>query len=286
MAGCRCDACKSANVRHYHERQRKIAEQESEVRPSGPPIPGTLIRAGRVYKILRCPGANGKRCVVKGKAWLRGAEVCRLCVARATVWDGLVPADRARKHLLDLQAKGVGTRSIAAACSVGRTALKKILDGKEKIRFGTEKQILSVNAAALADGAPVDATEANQLITAMLLRGFKKNELARLLGSTAKTPSLQLGEEPTMTLANSEKVKRLARKIESGDVAPKAWGSVLDVRELVRRGVRVPPLKCSPTEYDNFLFELRELAELRKQEAYPRKSNLEIINLSQFRDHT
>ncbi len=157
--------------------------------------------------------------------------------------------------------------------------------GKARIRASTEKQILSVDATALADGAVVDATETNQLIAALLARGFKKTELARVLGATTKIPSLQVGKTATVTLANAAKVKRVAKRFEAGEVVPKAWGSLADVRDLARRGIPVPALTCMPEKHLQFLRELGELAELRKQEPFTGRSNLEIINLSYFREH-
>ena len=295
--GCRCDECRAAVLRAYHKRQKEIYARKSEVVPSGPPIPSVMIRRfpsrrpdGRKrkvnveYKIFRCPGANGKKCVVKGGSWLKGNTICFACVVKATVWDGLVSATKAREHILSLRAKGIGKRSVAAACNIGLGSVCKIIQGKKKIRANTEKQILSVDIGALADGAVLDSKEANGLIDAILARGFKKTELARLLGSVGRVPSLQLGKAETMTLGNIAKVKKLAKMINQGKVFPKSWGPKEDCLTLVRREVPVPSLTNNKDDIAHFLLELKELRALVTTPAFTRKTNEEIIHLSKFRE--
>lgn len=263
-SGCRCEACTKSNLDRYHARKKKIAEEASSVKPSGPPIPGTLIRAGKVYSVLRCPGANGKKCV-KGGSWLRVGEVCSACVERVTVWNGLVPAQRARMHLQKLSKAGVGYKSVADACSVGHTAVLKILTGKvQRIRAVTEKEILSVDSRAIAGGTIIDAARTNQILHDLLALGFRKAELARHLGATTKNPSLQLGKKPTTTVAAAARIDRFVRQLERGEVAPRAWGSTEEVKELIRRGIRVPKPGFAKSILDEFLYEMNELRELRK----------------------
>ena len=84
VKGCRCDDCKASNLRYYHERMQRRREAEAKVAPFGQPIRGTLVRAGKVYQVLRCPGAGWTECIVPGGAWLRGShKVCKRCVERA-----------------------------------------------------------------------------------------------------------------------------------------------------------------------------------------------------------
>ena len=265
MNGCRCNACTKANTDRYYARRKKIAEEASSVKPSGPPIPGTLIRGGKVHNILRCPGANGKKCVVKGGAWLRVGTVCATCVERVTTWNGLVSAKKAQAHLKKLQKSGVGYKSVADACSVGHTAILEILTGKvSRIRATTEKEILSVDTDALAAGAVIDGTRTNQLLLDLLALGFRKSELARHLGATTKNPGLQLGKRPTTTVKSAARIDRFVRQLGRGEVAPKAWGSTEEVAELLHRGISIPKPGCARSVLDEFLYEMNELRELRK----------------------
>lgn len=214
VTGCRCRPCTAANLARYHARQRELAAQASEVQPSGPPVQGELVRAGRTYRVQRCPGANGKHCV-RGGAWLRGGgPVCRACIERETVWDGLVPAARARRHLDKLSAAGVGRDTVADIAGVGVTTLTAIRAGtKTRIRRTTERAILRVGADAVNGATLVDATGVWGQI-AKLLRddGFTKAEIARRLG--LKTPALQFNRR-RMTARTVARFERFLRRLNA-----------------------------------------------------------------------
>lgn len=217
---CRCDECKGANRAYYHHRMLRADEAALDVKPSGPPLPGILVRAGRTHNVWRCPGANGSPCVVEGGSWLRGKHsVCRTCVERATVWNGLVPATRARRHLLKLRRAGVGYKSVAASCDIASSALSEII-GKRKtqIRKTTEARILAVDVGARAGGANVPAAPSLVLIDRMLARGFTRGAIAVLLGG--KTRALQFGPRPMMTLERATAIERLWRRVERCEVQP------------------------------------------------------------------
>jgi hypothetical protein len=169
--------------------QRELA---ATVVPSGPPLEGTLVRAGHTYRVKRCPGANGATCI-KGGAWLRGKHaVCGACVERATVWNGLVSAARVRRHVAKLARQGVGYKQVADAAGVATSSLGAVLFGsRDLVRRDTERRILEVTAAAVADHGLVPAERTWKLIGKLLDEGFTKAELARRLGSKARQPSLQ-----------------------------------------------------------------------------------------------
>lgn len=191
VCGCRCALCRAANVKRYHERKRQMGELAAGVTPSGPPLEGELVRAGRTFRVKRCPGANGKPCVCSEPAWLRGqGPVCGRCLERATVWDGLVSAGRVRQHLRKLSRQGVGYKSVADACDVGHTTLLEIITGKNRrIRALAAKRILAVTEDAVADHAVVSGERLLRLIEKLQEEGFTKAELARRLGY--KRPALQ-----------------------------------------------------------------------------------------------
>ncbi len=215
VTGCRCAACRKANLDRYHARQREIASRAAEVVPSGPPLAGELVRGGRVYKIQRCPGANGKACVAGG-AWLRkGGPVCQACIERATVWDGLVPARRARRHIELLSVAGVGRDTVADIAGVGVTTITEIRSGaKQQIRRSTEAAILRVGHDAMTEAKLVPAQRAWNIIEKLIRDdGFTKAELARRLG--LKTPALQFNRE-RMTARNVERVERFYRLLNLG----------------------------------------------------------------------
>ena len=96
--GCHCDRCKAAHREQARDRQRRVEEAAAEVQPN-PEVPRkVIVKAGVEHLVRACPGCNGKPCV-KGGAWLRVGEVCRACVDRAVVWNGLVDAGPARAHM-------------------------------------------------------------------------------------------------------------------------------------------------------------------------------------------
>ena len=98
----------------------------------------------------------------------------------------------------------------------------------------------------------------------MLSIGFRKSELARHLGATTKNPGLQLGKRPTTTVAAAARIDRFVCQLERGEVAPKSWGTAEEVKELMRRGIRIPKPGCAKSTVDEFLYEMNELRELRK----------------------
>lgn len=217
--GCRCPECREANRERERQRVRRVRAARADVTPSGPPIASTMRRGGRDVRILRCPGVNGATCVVPGAAWLKGQDVCTACVCRATVWDGLVPPDRAREHMRALSA--VGYKAVGDACDVGYTTLTRIISGSPTpIRARIERAILGVDTGAMADGAAVDATETNAQIAALRARGFTLRHLARLLGYAANASCCQIGTKPRTSVATRAKVARLVARVERGEVVP------------------------------------------------------------------
>lgn len=126
-------------------------------------------------------------------------------------WNGLVPADRARAHLLSLSRKGVGRRAVAAATDIADSVLHKIRQGtRRKIRARTERLILSVTAAAVSDRALVKPGRTAKLIELLQDEGYSKAELARKLGYAA--PALQF-KPHRMTARNVARVETLYRRL-------------------------------------------------------------------------
>lgn len=132
---------------------------------------GTRIRYVAGCRCVPCRAANSRY------------ESLRLRERRNGDWNGLVPADRARKHLRALSRAGVGRRSISEACDVGTTVICQIRSGaKTQIRARTERKILSVSKDAYAAGARVPAASTWVRIRRLLREGFTRGELAVRLG--------------------------------------------------------------------------------------------------------
>jgi len=85
-------------------------------------------------------------------------ECGRAAARRCGEWNGIGPADRARRHLRKLSRAGVGRRAVAAASDVSATIIHEIGIGRRRrIRAGTERRILSVDTSARADHSTVPA---------------------------------------------------------------------------------------------------------------------------------
>lgn len=225
VRGCRCDACRAANLDAYHQRRAEVRARAHEVTPTGPPIPSTLVRAGRTVSIHRCPGANGDPCVRTPATWLKGQVVCTPCVERALVWNGLVPASPARKHLLRLRREGVGYKAVADACDVASTVLADILSGsKTRIRAQTLRRVLEVDAAALADHAVVPVARTRELVEDLLRRGFTKAHIDELLGGRGR--SLQRGLGDHVLAKTAQRVEAIHGRALRGELAPVRRGFV------------------------------------------------------------
>lgn len=244
VAGCRCADCTRANTEAYRARRAKVAAAANSVRPSGPPGRGVVVRAGFRHTVRTCPGANGAPCVRSPPTWLRGSHtVCSRCVERATIWNGNVPVDPARAHLLRLRRAGVGYKSVAAACDVSGHVLAKVLAGRGTVRAETVRRVLRVDAGARADHAlapPSSVARMRRVLDRLVRAGFRKGEIAQLLGSKRK--ALVIGQKRGALVSTVAAVDRLWRKWERGEVRPRpalvpAAPSYAKLRELVARGL-------------------------------------------------
>lgn len=141
-------------------------------------------------------------------------EAMRAAARKAGDWNGLVPAKSARAHIRKLGKQGVGYKSVAEASGVATSMIFAILSSrKRRIRARTERRILAVTKEAIADRALVSSANTWRLIGRMLDEGYTKSAIARMLGSTAKTPALQIGKF-TCTARTASKVERLWRQMQ------------------------------------------------------------------------
>lgn len=141
-------------------------------------------------------------------------EAARKVARAAGEWNGLVPAEKARAHLADLSAQGVGRRSVRAACDVAESILAEIIAGrKAQIRAATERAILGVTRGAAGDGALVPAKATWRLLDQLIADGYTRGYLGAQLGSKAKVPTLQLKRD-FVTVRSAYLVERLFEKLK------------------------------------------------------------------------
>lgn len=134
---------------------------------------------------------------------------------RAGDWNGIVVADKARKHLLKLSAAGVGRRAVAAATDVAETIICEIRSGrKTHIRARTERKILAVSADMASDHALIGAQESWRLIQEMLAAGFTKARIAREMGFVM--PALQIGRD-TVLVSTAHRIALIHRRLMNSD---------------------------------------------------------------------
>lgn len=231
VTGCRCEPCTEARRVKQRERIRRVQVAAADVEPNpDPPAFRVFHRTapdGSRYEVRckACPGTGGKRCVVGG-AWLRqGRRVCMSCVDRAAVWSGMVPADRARRHLDVLSALGVGGLAVAAACDVSKTVIFDIKRGAmTRIRADAERRILRVDAGAIADGALVPSGPTWALIDDLVAHGFTRRWISGELGAkrycTLFTYDRRFGLRPNVTARLAHDVERLHRRVLDNQVEP------------------------------------------------------------------
>lgn len=202
VAGCRCRPCTHANVVAYHEREAAARAAAAEL--------------GTERTETHCVGVEGDPCPHGTK--LRSdstGNICHRCRKRL-VWNGLVPTNRARRHLRLLSKHGIGRRAVHDATDISDTVLHDIKTGRKKrIRRNTERLILAVDAGVVADGALVDAAPVWRMIEKLRERhGYALSEIARRLGQ--KGPRLQLGAR-RVTARNALKIEKLLRDAD-GDI--------------------------------------------------------------------
>ena len=170
---------------------------------------------------------------------------------RENIWgrtNKIIDAYPARRHLFELEGKGIGLRVIAEITGCSRSYLQDVRRGvREKMREQTLARILEVGEDAKADGHLVDAKPAWRLINKLIKQGWTRGKIALMLGN--KTPYLQLGKKK-ITARTEYDVQKLYRKLTSpGWLDESTWyisccTQKHEVSHLL--GLKVCP-KCSKT---------------------------------------
>lgn len=170
--------------------------------------PASELAEGRPHG-TRLRYVGGCRCDLC-RAANRNYERKRAAARAAGDWNGIVPSDCARKHLLALARQGIGTRSVAACSDVSRTILLEVIRRKRrKIRARTERSILAVTAdVARGDNSLMSAKGTWRLINDLLDEGYTKTRIAQEMGHRC----IQLGKEQ-VTARNAARVAVVYRRL-------------------------------------------------------------------------
>jgi hypothetical protein len=128
-------------------------------------------------------------------------------------WNGLVSAAPVRRHLEKLSQQGVGYRSAAAAASLSKTVVFKIVTGQRtRLRALSARALLAVDAGAAADHALIDARETMANVRWLLRHGLNRGEIAERMGN--ETPRLQIRSNRVIA-ATALRIARLRREVEA-----------------------------------------------------------------------
>jgi hypothetical protein len=143
-------------------------------------------------------------------------ETERAAARRRGEWNGYVPANKARHHLILLSRRGIGRDTVSDLTGLGVTMIDQIRMGSQKnLRAMNEKKILAVDLDLVANDAQlISAVKTWERIRWMLREGFTKTEIARRLGY--KTHALQLNKKQ-ITARNAQKVEQLYNRLRAGD---------------------------------------------------------------------
>ena len=110
--------------------------------------------------------------------------------------NGCTSTEQVQQHLLRLSRQGIGYKQVAKAARVNPGALQQVRLGlRKQMRAQSVARVLAVGAEARAPGALVPAGPTLRRIEWLLKEGFTQTALARMLGSKAKQPTLQIGRD-------------------------------------------------------------------------------------------
>jgi hypothetical protein len=170
---------------------------------------------------------------VVGDDWRNGCR-CYECATAAWTYEkqranrkarGIEPYvdnTEAREHLLWLETRGIGLRTVSEVCGVSRSALSLIRKGVRPVsRPETINAILAVHAGNAAPGAVVDGTRTMVLIDDLLSMGHTKGALAQMLG--ASTKALQVCKRGTILQRTADNVAALHEQLTRERDAQRQW---------------------------------------------------------------
>ena len=196
-------------------RGMRSAAELAEGRPCG-----TRIRYYAGCRCVECRAANTAYERERAAARKRGEH------------NRLVPAGRARDHLLRLSKLGVGRKTAADAAKVANSIVSMIIDGQRlQVREKTERRILAVTEAAAADGARRDARATWRMLDELIAAGYSKARIAsEVLGRPVR--SLQISRQ-SVTVRTEYLVRGAWERLRLADaqLAKRAHKMLADLRE-------------------------------------------------------
>lgn len=162
---------------------------------------GTRMKYVGGCKCLKCRMANSNYETGRARRRLAGDG------------NGIVDASIARAHILRLSKQKVGYKMIGSLTGVACSILWGIREGKRpRCRAATVRKILAVTAANAGDAILVDAATSWTKIRKLQKEGYTRRTIARMLGSKAKVPALQLNKKK-ITVKSRARVEALYRKL-------------------------------------------------------------------------
>ncbi|MDR2220989.1 MAG: hypothetical protein LBE24_10510 [Methylobacillus sp.] len=201
--------------------------------------PASTLAADKPHgtRIKYMGGCRCAPCKAANTAYERERSIAR----KQGDWNGLVPASRARQHILALSRDGVGRKAVCAASDVAESIVVAIRSGqKTQIRAQTERKILAVTRDARSGHALVPAIRTWRLIDKMLRWGYSKSELAKRLGYANRALQFQ---KTNVTVRNAFDVQQLYNAIVNEREAEKlAKKKTLDMgyeQKVIRRSGKV-----------------------------------------------
>ncbi len=194
--------------RHAEGRPRFIA-------PDSHRAHGTYVK----YVVERC---TCEPCRAANREYERARQ--RAIARPDQAWVPYVPAGRARRHLAELSAAGVGPKTVAKISGVAHGALAKLVYGDPKrgmrpskrIRPETERKILAVTIDQATGAQNIPGGPTWKLLDDLIARGFTKAWINHQLGNTSG--GLQIRRD-FVRASTARKVEALHARLE-GVAAP------------------------------------------------------------------
>jgi hypothetical protein len=195
-------------LREQREKERRVSAQEerlSKIKIACASKPhGTRARYAAGCKCMLCRAANSRYETVRALARKNGDA------------NPIVSADRARRHLAELSAKGIGRHSVHEACDVSEQILCAIIYGqRENIRARTERRILAVDEGARRGKCLMPAAPTWRLLRELLRDGYSKVQIVEWMGGK-RALQIKHGEGARITAATAMKVERVYNLIQAG----------------------------------------------------------------------
>lgn len=137
-------------------------------------------------------------------------------------WIPYVSAGRARRHLAELAAAGVGLKTVAKLSGLSHGALSRLVYGQQgrapskRIRPETERKVLAVTVEQAAGGQKIPGGPTWKLLDDLIARGFTKAWINHQLGNTSGGLHIR---RDVVRASTARKVEELHRRFQ-GVAAP------------------------------------------------------------------